>query len=43
MLDPACGAGGMLSLAGERLRELNSAAKLVPFGQELNPARFGSS
>ncbi|MFI5387603.1 MAG: N-6 DNA methylase [Fimbriimonadales bacterium] len=37
MLDPACGTGGMLSVAAERLHELNSAAKLVPFGEEVNP------
>ena len=37
MLDPACGTGGMLSVAEERLHELNPAAKLVPFGEEVNP------
>jgi type I restriction enzyme M protein len=37
MLDPACGTGGMLSVAEERLSELNPAAKLVPFGEEVNP------
>jgi len=37
MLDPACGTGGMLSVAAERLHELNPAAKLVPFGEEVNP------
>ncbi len=37
MLDPACGTGGMLSVAAERLQELNSKAKLVPFGEEVNP------
>ena len=36
MLDPACGTGGMLSVAEEYLRELNPAAKLQVFGQELN-------
>ncbi len=34
--DPACGTGGMLSVAEEYLRELNPDAKLVAFGQELN-------
>ena len=34
--DPACGTGGMLSVAEEYLRELNPAAKLEVFGQELN-------
>jgi type I restriction enzyme M protein len=37
MLDPACGTGGMLSASAERLYELNPAAKLVPFGEEVNP------
>jgi len=37
MLDPACGTGGMLSVSQERLHELNPAAKLVPFGEEVNP------
>jgi type I restriction enzyme M protein len=36
MLDPACGTGGMLSVAEEYLRELNPDAKLQVFGQELN-------
>jgi type I restriction enzyme M protein len=38
--DPACGTGGMLSVAEEYLRELNPSAKLVAFGQELNPESF---
>jgi type I restriction-modification system DNA methylase subunit len=38
--DPACGTGGMLSVAEEYLREHNSAAKLVAFGQELNPETY---
>jgi type I restriction enzyme M protein len=37
ILDPACGTGGMLSVAAERLRELNPDATLVPFGEEVNP------
>ncbi len=36
MLDPACGTGGMLSVAEEYLRELNPEARLQVFGQELN-------
>lgn len=36
MLDPACGTGGMLSVAEEYLRELQPKAKLQVFGQELN-------
>jgi len=38
--DPACGTGGMLSVAEEYLREHNSAAHLVAFGQELNPETY---
>lgn len=38
--DPACGTGGMLSVAEEYLRELNPSAKLIAFGQELNPESF---
>ncbi|MHB8589378.1 MAG: N-6 DNA methylase [Candidatus Dormibacteraceae bacterium] len=37
ILDPACGTGGMLSVADERLFKLNQEATLVPFGEELNP------
>lgn len=36
LLDPACGTGGMLSVAQEYLRELNPAAHLEVYGQELN-------
>jgi len=37
MLDPACGTGGMLSVAQDHLRDLNADARLEVFGQELNP------
>ncbi|MEJ7844513.1 MAG: class I SAM-dependent DNA methyltransferase [Acidimicrobiales bacterium] len=40
MLDPACGTGGMLSVAQDRLRELNPTARLEVFGQELNAETF---
>ncbi len=40
MYDPACGTGGMLSVAEEYLRELNPQAKLEVFGQELNDESF---
>ncbi len=36
MLDPACGTGGMLSVAQNHLRDLNADARLEVFGQELN-------
>jgi type I restriction enzyme M protein len=37
MYDPTAGTGGMLSVAGEYLAELNPKARLTLFGQELNP------
>ena len=40
LLDPACGTGGMLSVAEDRLRELNSAATLQAHGQELNARTY---
>lgn len=38
--DPACGTGGMLSVAEEYLHTLNASTELVPFGQELNDQTF---
>ena len=38
--DPACGTGGMLSVAEEYIKELNQDAKPVVFGQELNPESY---
>ena len=40
MLDPACGTGGMLSIAAEYLRELNPGARLESYGQELNAESY---
>ena len=40
MYDPACGTGGMLSVAESYLNELNSKAKLEVFGQEINPESY---
>jgi type I restriction enzyme M protein len=40
MLDPACGTGGMLSVAQDYLRELNPRARLEGFGQELNAESY---
>jgi type I restriction enzyme M protein len=34
--DPACGTGGMLSVAEQYIRDLNAAAKPVLFGQDWN-------
>jgi type I restriction enzyme M protein len=39
--DPACGTGGMLSVAEEYIKELNLDARPVVFGQELNPESYG--
>jgi type I restriction enzyme M protein len=38
--DPACGTGGMLSVADMTLSKLNSDAQLEMFGQELNPESY---
>jgi type I restriction enzyme M protein len=40
MYDPACGTGGMLSVAEDHLRSLNPRAKLEVFGQELNDETY---
>jgi type I restriction enzyme M protein len=40
LLDPACGTGGMLSVAQEYLRELNPRATLRAYGQELNSETY---
>jgi type I restriction enzyme M protein len=40
LFDPACGTGGMLSVAEDYLRELNPNARLEVFGQEVNPETY---
>lgn len=40
LCDPACGTGGMLSVAEAHLRDLNPKATLHVFGQELNPETY---
>jgi len=40
LCDPACGTGGMLSVAEDYLRELNPGAQLEVFGQELNAETY---
>ncbi len=40
LYDPTAGTGGFLSSGIEYLLELNPDAKLVPFGQELNPESY---
>ncbi|WP_419946963.1 type I restriction-modification system subunit M [Candidatus Poriferisodalis sp.] len=42
LLDPACGTGGMLSMAEEYLRELNPEGELRVFGQELNAETYAT-
>ncbi|WP_306061335.1 type I restriction-modification system subunit M [Natronococcus wangiae] len=38
--DPACGTGGMLSVAEDHVRRFNEEANLHVFGQELNPESY---
>lgn len=38
--DPACGTGGMLSVAKETIAEINPSVELVTFGQEINDETF---
>jgi type I restriction enzyme M protein len=40
LFDPACGTGGMLSVAEDHLRALNPSARLEVFGQELNDETY---
>ena len=38
--DPACGTGGMLSVAEKYLHKLNASTELMAFGQEINDQTF---
>lgn len=38
--DPACGTGGMLSVADDYLKKMNSNAELICFGQEINDQTY---
>ena len=40
LYDPTAGTGGMLSVSGEHLSEHNPQARLVMYGQELNPESY---
>ena len=40
LCDPACGTGGMLSVAEEYVRELNPDARLTVFGQDYNSQAY---
>ena len=42
MLDPACGTGGMLSVAEEYLRKLNPQGHLHVYGQEVNAETYAT-
>ena len=42
MLDPACGTGGMLSVAEEYLRKLNPQGHLNVYGQEVNAETYAT-
>lgn len=38
--DPACGTGGMLSVAEEYMHKMNASTEIMAFGQELNDQTF---
>lgn len=40
--DPACGTGGMLTVAKEKILELNPKAKVELFGQEINDKTYAA-
>ena len=40
LYDPACGTGGMLSVAEQYVKELNTKAELKVCGQEINPESY---
>ncbi len=40
IFDPACGTGGMLSVAQNKMLKLNNKITVIPFGQELNPETY---
>lgn len=42
LYDPACGTGGMLSVAEDYLRDMAPDAKLIVFGQELNGESYAT-
>jgi type I restriction enzyme M protein len=41
--DPCCGSGGMLTIAKERIQQINPDADVHLFGQEVNPQTFAVS
>ena len=40
--DPACGTGGMLSVAQNKMIATNTTTMVIPFGQELNPETYAT-
>lgn len=40
MLDPACGTGGMLAVADERIREMNTEVQFRPYGQDFDDESY---
>ncbi len=40
IFDPACGTGGMLSVAEDYLKKFNKNAELIAFGQEINDQTY---
>jgi len=42
IFDPACGTGGMLSVAQNMMRAVNTSLTIIPFGQELNPETYAT-
>jgi type I restriction enzyme M protein len=41
--DPCCGSGGMLTIAKERILQINPVADVHLFGQEVNPSTYAVS
>jgi type I restriction enzyme M protein len=42
VFDPACGTGGMLSVAQNKMLAINNKITVIPFGQELNPETYAT-
>lgn len=42
VFDPACGTGGMLSVAQNKMIDTNTKITVIPFGQELNPETYAT-
>jgi type I restriction enzyme M protein len=42
ILDPACGTGGMLTTAEDKIKSFNPTAKVYLWGQELNPQSWAT-